>query len=87
MADICIQVPEMDSHKLIEVEVKVNGEKRRYNYRVELFDWHGKASTVEERVRFMKEMISNYDPNWQLYHIGQPTDRHIPIMFRQRSLS
>lgn len=85
MADICIQVPDMDNHKVIEVEVKINGEKKRYNYRVELFDWNGERTT-EDRVRFMREMIRNYDPNWQLYQIGTPTEKHIPIMFRQKAV-
>ena len=84
MADICIQVPDMDQHKVIEVEVKVNGEKKRYNYRVELFDWTQFTDSTEERIRFMREKIANYDANWQLYQIGAPTEKHIPIMFRQK---
>ena len=85
MSEICIQVPQMDNYKLIEVEVKVNGEKKRYNYRVELLDWEGKFSSTEERIKFMREMIHNYDPKWQLFQIGAPTEKHIPIMFRQRA--
>jgi hypothetical protein len=84
MSEICVQVPQMDEYKVIEVEVKVNGEKKRYNYRVELFAWNGKYSSVEERIKFMREMINNYDPNWQLFQIGNPTEKHIPIMFRQK---
>ncbi len=85
MSDICIQVPDMDEHKVIEVEVKVNGQKKRYNYRVELFDWSDRVHSSTEKINFMREMISNYDPNWQLYQIGAPTEKHIPIMFRQRA--
>lgn len=84
MSEICIQVPQMDDYKVIEVEVKVNGEKKRYNYRVELLDWDGKFNSTEERIKFMRDMISNYDPNWQLFQIGAPTEKHVPIMFRQR---
>jgi len=84
MSEICIQVPQMDDYKVIEVEVKVNGEKKRYNYRVELLDWDGKFSSTEERIKFMRDMIKNYDPNWQLFQIGAPTEKHVPIMFRQR---
>lgn len=84
MSEICIQVPRMDDYKVIEVEVKVNGEKKRYNYRVELLDWDGKFSSTEERIKFMRDMINNYDPNWQLFQIGAPTEKHVPIMFRQR---
>lgn len=83
MSEICIQVPQMDEHKVIEVEVKVNGEKKRYNYRVELFAWEQTSGTSEEKIRFMREMIKNYDPRWQLFQIGSPTEKHIPIMFRQ----
>ncbi|NIV72552.1 MAG: hypothetical protein GWN16_11175 [Calditrichae bacterium] len=84
MSEICIQVPQMDEHKFIEVEVKVNGEKKRYNYRVELFDWNGQFSDAEDRIQRMRAMIDNYDSNWQLFQIGAPTEKHIPIMFRQK---
>lgn len=83
MADICISVPQMEAHKVIEVEVKVNGAKKRYNYRVALFARDSTTGTAMERVQFLQEMIAAYDPRRQLYQIGAPTPKHIPVMFRQ----
>jgi hypothetical protein len=85
MSEICIQVPQMDDYKVIEVEVKVNGEKKRFNYRVELFAWDEATGSTEQRISFMRDMIRNYDPKWQLFQIGAPTEKHVPIMFRQRA--
>ncbi|MCB0261987.1 MAG: hypothetical protein R3C41_04325 [Calditrichia bacterium] len=82
MADICINVPRLDEHQTIEVEVKINGEKKMYHYRVELFDWDGDASSAA-LVHLLQDKIANYDAGWQLYQIGAPLEKHIPVMFRQ----
>lgn len=87
MSEICIQVPDMGSQQVIDVEVKVNGEKQRFHYRVELIHGNLAAMSSEERIRLMRDTIENYDPSWQLYQIGAPTDTYVPIMFRQRSIS
>lgn len=85
MSEICIPVPDMRQQKMIEVEVKVDGVKKRYNYRVEIFSFDNVVMSTEERISFMKEKISQYDDNWQLYQIGMPTESYIPIMFRQKN--
>jgi len=41
MASINIQLPVMDVEQSIEIEVRVNGEKKIYHYRVEIFKWEG----------------------------------------------
>jgi len=39
MANISIQLPVFDAEHKIEIEVKVNGAKQKYHYRVEIFEW------------------------------------------------
>lgn len=83
MPVINIQLPVVDGDSRIEVEVKINGEKRRYNYRVEIFAWE-QCGQTEEKAECLKHIISNYDKDWQLKQIGCATEKNIPLMFEQR---
>lgn len=87
MAQICIQIPPLDEAQTIELEVKVNGEKRLMHYRVESFDWTAGGQDLRGRIRRLKAMIAAYDPGWELVQIGQPSEHLIPVMFRQRALA
>jgi len=83
MPVINIQLPVVEGDNLIEVEVKVNGKKRKYHYRVEIFAWEECAET-QEKAECLKKIINSYDKDWQLLHIGCATDKNIPLMFEQR---
>lgn len=84
MANITIQLPIIDAEHKIEIEVKVNGKKKKYHYRVELFEWE-ECSDVENKAVCLKSMINNYDPNWKLVQIGEATDKNISAMFREKN--
>lgn len=84
MPSISIQLPAIEADQQIEVEVKINGEKKRYHYRVEIFAWEQCVDPVEERARCLQRMINGYDKDWQLLQIGAPTEKTIPIMFKQK---
>jgi hypothetical protein len=84
MPSISIQLPAIEADQQIEVEVKINGRRKKYNYRVEIFAWEECPDPAEERALCLKRIIQNYDKNWQLIQIGSPTEKTIPIMFRQR---
>lgn len=83
MAGITIQLPPLDAEHTIEIEVKVNGKKRAYLYRVEIMDWDDCEDPPEIRVECLKRMISDYGKDWQLVQIGNPTETNIPVMFRK----
>jgi len=88
MSEITIQIPALDEiNHHIEVEVKVNGKKILYNYRVEKFLWDCEPEDMADRVKNLKRMIDNYDKDWQLFQIGNPTEKLIPIMFRHKVMS
>lgn len=87
MGIIGIEIPELHGEQEIEVEVRVNGIKKQYNYRVEIFYWEECTAPASERVECIRELINNYDKNWDLAHIGLPTDEYIPITFRKKRLS
>jgi hypothetical protein len=85
MPSISIQLPAIEADQQIEVEVKINGHKKQYHYRVEIFAWEDCPEPEEEKAHCLKRIIENYDKNWQLIQIGSPTEKTIPIMFRQRN--
>lgn len=84
MPSINIQLPAMDAESSIEIEVRINGEKKKYHYRVEIFKWEGcEQSTTHAEC--LKSMINEYDDNWRVIQIGGPTNQSIPVMFKQKS--
>lgn len=93
MKDICIPIPHFGEHQIAEVEVTVNGKKKKYNYRVESFEWDGSIdsgedvlSQTEEKVKKLRENIEGYDKSWDLVQIYTPSQgsEHIQVLFRQR---
>jgi hypothetical protein len=82
MPAISIQLPAVEADQQIEVEVKINGEKKSYHYRVEIFAWEQCHDPAEERAKCLQRMIQGYDPHWQLLQIGAPSEKSIPIMFK-----
>ncbi|MDH5608266.1 MAG: hypothetical protein OEY56_02200 [Cyclobacteriaceae bacterium] len=84
MAIIGIEIPRPDEEQNIEVEVKINGIKKQYHYRVEIFYWDECPFSPQDRVACIKNLIETYHPGWELAHIGLPTEEYIPITFRKR---
>lgn len=84
MGIIGIEIPQLNEEQEIEVEVKVNGIKKQYNYRVEIFYWDQCPFPTEDRVDCIKQLVSGYDSDWDLTHIGLPTDDYITITFRKK---
>ena len=87
MPKIAIQLPPVDAEDKVEVEVTVNGKKRRFRYRIEVFAWEEYAGPREDRVSCLKRIIGGYDDAWQIVQIGEPTNREISILFEQREQS
>jgi hypothetical protein len=83
MSAINIQLPAIEGEHQIEVEVKVNGKKKKMHYRIEILSWED--CQEEERAECLKQMISRYDKEWQLINIGSPSEESIPLMFKQTS--
>ena len=85
MPSISIQLPAIEADQQVEVDVKINGKKKTYHYRVEIFAWEQCHAPDEPRALCLKKMIEGYDQNWQMVQIGAPTDTAIPIMFKQKN--
>lgn len=84
MSAIAIQIPHISGEQEIEVEVRVNGKKMSYNYRVEVFYWADCDNPNEDRVDCIRQILAKYDADWELYTIGMPTDELVPITFRRK---
>ena len=87
MQNIRVQFTVPDVEKLVNLDVMVNGEKRHIKFRVETFDWDEHEQTTSNSVARLRQQISNYDSDWELYHIGTPSKGIIPITFKHKALN
>ena len=82
-----IEVPELvGKNQDIQVEVKINGTKKEYNYRVEIYYWEKCPYPSDDRVECIKNIIASYNKEWQLAHLWLPNDDYIAITFRKKRL-
>lgn len=86
MSAIAIQIPQISGEQDIEVEVKINGQKKSYNYRVEVFYWSDCENPSDDRVDCIRQILESYNPKWELYQIGLPTEDLVSITFRRKRL-
>ena len=84
MREIVLSIPNVEAEQNIEIEVSINGKKRKLNYRVELVAWEGDSKNSDDRIRTLRHVIKEHDKDWDLVQIGVPEKDSIPIMFRKR---
>ena len=84
MREIVLSVPTVEAEQNIEIEVSINGKKRKLNYRVELVAWQGDSNNSDDRIKTLRHVIKEHDKDWDLIQIGVPEKDSIPIMFRKK---
>jgi hypothetical protein len=88
MKDISIPLSDLVDKQIAEIEVKINGKKRQYNFRVESFRWEPDNETwnVEKRINVLHDSLEKYDKSWELIQIFRPEEnsKFIQVLFRQR---
>lgn len=93
MKDITIPLPNFLEEQIAEVEVKINGKKRRYSFRIESFPWEAEASLkgdqeteISSKIKNLRKSLENYDSGFELIQIFTPNEdaKHIQVLFRQR---
>ena len=57
MREIVLQIPTLEAKQNIEIDVQINGKKRRIQYRVEIVDWETDEPTSEEMVAVLRRVI------------------------------
>ena len=97
MKEICIPIPHFGESQIAEVEVTVNGKKKKYNYRVESFKWAirddekdlvNSMTETQIKIQNLRELLNQYDDTWEIVQIFTPKEgsEFIQVLFRQRSL-
>ncbi len=84
MREVSIQIPALEAEQNVEIEVKINGKKRRLYYKVEIVDCQWNEDSGEERVEFLRKVIKEHDKDWKLVQIGAPQEGGIPVMFKKK---
>ena len=91
MKDVIIPLPDFIDKQIAEIEVKINGKKRQYNFRVEAFRWEPDSEewSIEDKIRMLQTELANYDKSWELIQIFRPKEgsKFIQVLYRQRQSS
>ncbi|HUI29626.1 MAG TPA: hypothetical protein VLX91_05380 [Candidatus Acidoferrales bacterium] len=76
MKEVSIPLPDFVDKQIAEIEVKINGKKRQYNFRVEAFRWEPDDNewTVDEKIKLLQSELANYDKSWELIQIFKPKE-------------
>ena len=95
MKDVTIPLPNFLEEQIAEVEVKINGKKRKFNFRIESFPWEAEPaeildanSEITAKIERLRKNIESYDKSWELIQIFAPREnaKHIQVLFRQREM-
>ena len=88
MKEISIPLPDFLDKQIAEIEVKINGKKRRFNFKVESFRWEpdDEVLVVEDRIKMLQQRIESYNKDWELIQIFRPKDdsKFVQVLFRQK---
>ncbi len=88
MKDVSIPLPDFVDRQIAEIEVKINGKKRQYNFRVESFRWEpdDEEWSVDDKIKLLQTELANYDKSWELIQIFRPKEnsRFIQVLYGQR---
>ena len=96
MIELSVPIPHFHEYQVAEVDLKVNGDKITYNFRVESFPWDvddelsdknsDPVSISLARITRLRNSINNYDKQWELIQIYTPDEnaRHIQVLYRKR---
>ncbi len=96
MNELNIPLPLFQDNQVAEVEVTVDGKKKKYSFRVESFPWLEEGNEIEPlekisetalKIQRLKESIENYDKDWEIVQIYTPSagSRYIQVLFRKRA--
>ena len=84
MREVVVQIPTLETEQNIEIDVQINGKKRRMKYRVEIVEWDTEEGKEVDKVSTIRRVVKEHEKDWELIQIGSPTENNIPIMFRKK---
>lgn len=87
MHDVTIPLPDFVEKQIAEIEVKINGKRRLYNFRVEAFRWEpdNEEWPVDKKIELLKEGLETYDKAWELLQIFRPKEgsKFVQVLYKQ----
>ena len=96
MRELSVPLPHFHENQVAEVDLKVNGDKITYNFRVESFPWDVEDELSNKdsdpvshslaRISRLRNSINNYDKQWELIQIFTPDEnaKNIQVLYRKR---
>ncbi|MGA9407670.1 MAG: hypothetical protein WBW71_11105 [Bacteroidota bacterium] len=88
MRDVSIPLPDFVDKQIAEIEVKINGKKRQYNFRVEAFRWEpdDEEWSIDQRIAELRRGLEHYNNSWELIQIFRPKDdsKFVQALYRQK---
>lgn len=96
MKELCVPVPNFHDNQIAEIDLKVNGDRITYSFRVESFPWDAEDELAGKdadpvtrslaRITRLREAINHYDKAWELIQIFTPDEnaKHIQVLYRRR---
>ena len=91
MKDVSIPLPDFVDRQIAEIEVKINGKKRQYNFRVEAFRWEPEDEvwSLDDKIKMLQKNLADYDKSWELIQIFKPREdsKFVQVLYRQRGLN
>jgi hypothetical protein len=90
MKEINIPLPDFLDKQIAEIEVKINGKKRHYNFKVESFRWENddEQLSIDNKIKNLQVELKKYERSWELIQIFRPKDdsKFIQVLFRQKEI-
>lgn len=93
MPEISIPIPSFKENQIAEVELTINGKKKKYNFRIESFHWISEKNKPDNpidatgvRISKLKSFIEDYDKDWEIVQIYAPPEgsEYIQVLFRKK---
>jgi hypothetical protein len=91
MRDVSIPLPDFVDRQIAEIEVKINGKKRQYNFRVEAFRWEPDDAEwdLDMKIKLLRDELEKYNPSWELIQIFTPKEgsKFVQALYRQKGMN
>lgn len=96
MKELAIPLPYIRDDQIAEVELSIGRSKLHYSFRIEAFPWDVEDAFTHpdddeitrslKRITRLKNAIQEYDPEWELIQIFNPSEnsKFIQVLYRKK---
>jgi hypothetical protein len=83
MREVAIQVPIGESEQNIDIDVKINGAKRKLKYRVEIVSLKPGSDSIDDKISILRRVIKEHETDWKVVQIGSFSEDQATVMFQK----